>query len=108
MKQFLLASKSSGSSRKTPYPPVLDMAQLISLSTQLATGMQYIANMRYVHGDLGTRSLLISSTLTLKISNPGISIESYIPALPRDTVKEYCLYRNKVSLWIFSGYMGLE
>ena len=50
--------------------------------------MENLSNNRFVHKDLATRNCLISSGLRIKISNPGLSKDTY--------ANEYHNFRNQV------------
>eukprot|EP00795_Rhopilema_esculentum_P006270 gene6270-11689_t len=62
--------------RATPRKPqLLSTRQLINFGLQIAKGMEYLANMRYVHRDLATRNCMVSEELEIKISDFGLAKE---------------------------------
>ncbi len=56
---------------------VLDVADCLHIATQIAAGMEYLANHHYVHRDLATRNCLVGEHLTVKIADFGLSRDIY-------------------------------
>ena len=73
LKQFLLASRP-GIQRIPP----LTVIQKIGMCNQVALGMEYLSNERFVHRDLAARNVLLTSRLELKISNLALSRDLYV------------------------------
>ena len=98
MKQFLIQSHANKTARGrcTGYPMYLDMAQRVSISTQIAHGMRYLTSAGFLHKDLGARNCLLNSNLKVKITKLGFTKECYIPTLPRDAIKDYFYYKRQV------------
>ena len=58
-------------------PVYLTQEDLVSASTQIAAGMQYLAEMKFVHRDLATRNCLVGDNLVVKIGDFGMSRDIY-------------------------------
>ena len=60
-----------------PGLPGLTTQQLVFISVDVATGLEYLAQNHYVHRDLATRNCLVSGELRVKISDFGLSQDIY-------------------------------
>lgn len=58
-------------------PVYLSQEDLVSISIQIAEGMQYLAEMKFVHRDLATRNVLVEEDLVVKIAYFGMSRDVY-------------------------------
>ncbi|XP_033750042.1 BDNF/NT-3 growth factors receptor-like [Pecten maximus] len=66
-----LMSKRSGSI------DTLSKTELLHISNQIATGMEYLASQHFVHRDLATRNCLVGDKLVVKIGDFGMSRDVY-------------------------------
>ncbi|KAG9343344.1 hypothetical protein JZ751_014325 [Albula glossodonta] len=55
----------------------LDYADFLHLSVQVAAGMEYLSGRSFVHKDLAARNILVGERMHLKISDLGVSRDSY-------------------------------
>ena len=55
----------------------LTVSNLLYISVQIASGMRYLASLKYVHRDLASRNCLVGKNLTVKISDFGMSRNLY-------------------------------
>ena len=61
---------------KTVTPPI-NARELVCLTTDIATGLEYLAQNRYVHRDLATRNCLVNNSMRVKIADFGLSQDVY-------------------------------
>lgn len=61
---------SNGNCSKTSF--MLSPSELLTFALQIAKGMQHLALMRCVHGDLAARNVLVGDGNVMKISGFGL------------------------------------
>lgn len=55
----------------------MDVGEFLCISTQVASGMEYLSSQHYVHRDLAARNCLMSENVNVKISNFGLARDTY-------------------------------
>lgn len=70
------SSKSPWAPPRPGLPPLTEEA-LLGVALQIALGMRYLANQRFVHRDLACRNCLVGHNLTVKIADFGMSRDVY-------------------------------
>ncbi|XP_052767076.1 inactive tyrosine-protein kinase 7-like isoform X2 [Mya arenaria] len=88
LKQFLLASRVDNNGRRK-IPPLV-ILQKIGMCNQVALGMEHLSNNRFVHRDLASRNVLLTSRLELKISHMALVRDMY--------ASEYVIMSNQTML----------
>ena len=58
-------------------PNQLPVSILLYMAVQIASGMRYLASLKYVHRDLATRNCLVGQNFVVKISDFGMSRSLY-------------------------------
>lgn len=69
-----LPSQAQASS---PGPPPLSPAEQLCIARQVAAGMAYLSERKFVHRDLATRNCLVGENMVVKIADFGLSRNIY-------------------------------
>uniref|UniRef100_A0A4X1V8X2 receptor protein-tyrosine kinase n=1 Tax=Sus scrofa TaxID=9823 RepID=A0A4X1V8X2_PIG len=69
-----LPSQAQASS---PGPPPLSCAEQLCMARQVAAGMAYLSERKFVHRDLATRNCLVGENMVVKIADFGLSRNIY-------------------------------
>uniref|UniRef100_A0A8D1LQ99 receptor protein-tyrosine kinase n=1 Tax=Sus scrofa TaxID=9823 RepID=A0A8D1LQ99_PIG len=69
-----LPSQAQASS---PGPPPLSCAEQLCIARQVAAGMAYLSERKFVHRDLATRNCLVGENMVVKIADFGLSRNIY-------------------------------
>ncbi|XP_053512559.1 muscle, skeletal receptor tyrosine-protein kinase isoform X1 [Artibeus jamaicensis] len=74
----LSRSDLSGRARvSSPGPPPLSCAEQLCIARQVAAGMAYLSERKFVHRDLATRNCLVGENMVVKIADFGLSRNIY-------------------------------
>lgn len=61
----------------SPGPPPLSCAEQLGIARQVAAGMAYLSERKFVHRDLATRNCLVGEDMVVKIADFGLSRNIY-------------------------------
>ncbi|XP_006886996.1 PREDICTED: muscle, skeletal receptor tyrosine-protein kinase isoform X5 [Elephantulus edwardii] len=61
----------------SPGPPPLSCAEQLGIARQVAAGMAYLSERKFVHRDLATRNCLVGENMVVKIADFGLSRNIY-------------------------------
>ncbi|XP_027798795.1 muscle, skeletal receptor tyrosine-protein kinase isoform X5 [Marmota flaviventris] len=61
----------------SPGPPPLSCAEQLCIARQVAAGMAYLSERKFVHRDLATRNCLVGENMVVKIADFGLSRNIY-------------------------------
>ncbi|XP_053414649.1 muscle, skeletal receptor tyrosine-protein kinase isoform X2 [Nycticebus coucang] len=61
----------------SPGPPALSCAEQLRIARQVAAGMAYLSERKFVHRDLATRNCLVGENMVVKIADFGLSRNMY-------------------------------
>ncbi|VDI15210.1 inactive tyrosine-protein kinase 7-like [Mytilus galloprovincialis] len=76
LKQFLYATRG-GLSGQFPRVPPLTAVQKTNMCHQVASGLEHLSNHRYIHRDIASRNVLLTSRLELKITSLSLCRDAY-------------------------------
>ena len=98
-------------------PNQLPVSILLYMAVQIASGMRYLASLKYVHRDMATRNCLVGMNFTIKISDFGMSRNLYehsyycirgraiLPIRWMATESFYGQFSEKTDIWSFGVTM---
>jgi len=98
-------------------PNQLPVSILLYMAVQIASGMRYLASLKYVHRDMATRNCLVGMNFTVKISDFGMSRSLYehsyyrvrgramLPIRWMATESFYGRFSEKTDIWSFGVTM---
>ena len=76
-------------------PPEISFKELVDMGRQIASGMAYLTDKKFVHRDLATRNCLLDKDINVKIGDFGLAHD--VSAAERDYYR-YVQYGSIVSL----------
>lgn len=68
---------AGGAQASSPAPPPLSCAEQLCIARQVAAGMAYLSERKFVHRDLATRNCLVGENMVVKIADFGLSRNIY-------------------------------
>lgn len=77
LKQYLLATRSDNGRRISRVPP-LSTGQKLNMCHQVALGLEHLSNHRFIHRDIASRNIMLTSSLNLKISSMSMCRDAYV------------------------------
>ena len=73
LKTYLLARRHLVNERNREDLDEVSNRRLTSMATDVATGLEYLAELKYVHRDIACRNCLVNSSRTVKLADFGMS-----------------------------------
>ncbi|XP_035700554.1 uncharacterized protein LOC110844319 isoform X2 [Folsomia candida] len=78
----LASSSDHDDEEQASRPITFDLMTMFKWSYQIANGMEYLASKKVVHADLACRNILLTSDMTIKITDFGLSRKLYSEITP--------------------------
>lgn len=69
------AASAAGAAADLPVPPKL--SEILLMALQIADGMMYLSEKKFVHRDLAARNCMVASDMTVKIGDFGMTRDVY-------------------------------
>ena len=77
LNHYMQKFKFTYEAKKLPAANEITINALVYMSFQIASGMEYLSSLKFIHRDLATRNVLVGVNFTVKVADFGMSRNMY-------------------------------